>query len=100
MMALTKSGMLSVVVPTILESRDERGDIAEILVVASILPGKQGVNGVMEVIAPLSIDTIAAMGRIVKKAGVVEVAFGDQVKLAPDPLGELRGGNFEFSEEM
>src|SRR5215472_4296774 len=92
--------MLSVVVPAILESRDESGDVSEILVVASILPGKQGVNGVVEVIAPLSIDTIAAMGRIVKKAGVVQIAFGNQVKLAPDPLGELRGGIFEFSEEM
>src|SRR5581483_12133302 len=61
-------------------------DAPEVLVVAVPLAGEEGVQGVVEVVAPLGIQAVAPERRRADQPRVVQVALGDDVDPPAEPL--------------
>ena len=79
-----------------LEGPAEVGEVAEVLVVAGALAGQDGVESVVEVVAPGGVEAVAARLHRPHQPGVVEVALGDDEGpppgaglQGPDPPGDL-----------
>src|SRR5579864_1282169 len=92
--------ILPAIVPSILQSRDHRLDSAKILVIAALLLRQQRVHGMMEVIAPLRVESVAAMSSIEEQPRVVQIAFCNELDGPPQLLRELVGRFLEFCQEM
>ena len=53
---------------------------AEILIVAVPLPGQDGMQSVVKIVAPLRVQPITANRRLTDQSRVVEIAFGDEIE--------------------
>src|SRR5438093_10456355 len=62
---------------------------AKVLVVTSALAGEESVYGVMKVVIPLRIQTVAVRFSRQQEAPVIEITFPDDIHLASSPLREL-----------
>ncbi len=96
---LRRSAVLAVAVPAVvpgvqkwlLQHLGQLLGLAVVLVVALRLAGQIGVDGVMEVVAPLAIQAVTApLGRE-QQARIVEVALGDDGERAAAARGHLVG---------
>src|SRR5215471_925446 len=79
--ALSKRRIASVKHVWMLQCLCQIGEGAEILVIAGQLTGQNAVERMMEIIAPLRVDAVAAGFRCPHKSRIVQVAFGDQQQL-------------------
>src|SRR5579864_640369 len=92
--------ILTAVMPSVLQGRDQGGNIAEVFVVSAVLFREESVDGVMEVIAPLTIKTIPSVAGIAQQARIVEIAFRNYMKLAPYVFGEFCDGALQLRQKM
>ena len=79
MAALPVGRILPSIVPSVLEGRDQWLDSAEILVVAAPFIRQQRMDGMMEVIAPLRVKPITAVGPVEEQTRVVKIAFCNEL---------------------
>src|SRR6478672_9318810 len=100
MAALPVWRVLPAVVPSVLQRRDQRLDFTEILVIAARLFRHQRMHGMMEVIAPLRVESVAAMSSIEEQARVVEIAFCNELDRPTQLLREFVCRFLEFCQEM
>src|SRR5205814_4674760 len=75
MAALPMQGVLPAIVPPILKSGDQRLDSTEVLVIAAPFIRQQCMHRMMKVVAPLRVESVAAMSPIAEQARVVQIAF-------------------------
>src|SRR5947209_7477536 len=93
-------GILPPIVPPILESRDQRLDSAEILVIAARFIRQQRMYRMMEVVAPLRVESVAAMSPIAEQARVVKIAFRNELDWPAQFLREFVRRSLEFCQKM
>ncbi len=67
----------------------ELGQAAVVAVIALLFPRQKDVQRVMKIVAPLRIEPVASQPAGKDVAGHVEIAFGDEMKVAP--VGRGRG---------
>ena len=77
MPALAKSRILSVVIPPLLQRCSQRLDSLKVLVVAKVFLRQQRVKGVMEVVTPLSIETVTTNVGIAHDARIIQITLGN-----------------------
>lgn len=68
---------------TVAQGVCQRGQRAEIRIIALALAGYRGVDGVMDVVGPLRGQSIAAAIARGDHPGIIAVAFGDQRQRTP-----------------
>src|SRR5665213_4191273 len=71
-------GIISVVYESIVECFNEMVGFSEIFVITRFLPGKQGMQRMMKLVVPLSVQTISAFFLILDIPRIVQVYFTDQ----------------------
>src|SRR5688500_17059554 len=81
-----ESGELPGINETFAETLCEIADIPEVLVITRPFFSQQAVNGVMEIVRPLGIHSIATVLTRFDQARLIEAAFGDHVNLAAQLL--------------
>src|SRR6478735_4647683 len=100
MAALPVRRILPAIVPPVLESRDQRLDSAEILVVAPPFVRQQRMHRMMEVIAPLRVQSVTAVSPIAEQSRVVKIAFRNEMKWPPQFLRQFVRRSLEFCQKM
>src|SRR5689334_13407686 len=100
MAALPVGRILPSIVPSVLEGRDQWLDSAEILVVAAPFIRQQRMDGMMEVIAPLRVKPITAVGPVEEQTRVVKIAFCNELNRPAQLLREFVRRFLEFCQEM
>ena len=73
---------------------------AEISVIAMSLTGQHRVQGVVEIVAPLSIQSITTGGWGTHDARIIEIAFGDEMERPALALSAICGGLGQFRQNM
>ena len=58
-------------------------NLSEILIIAAIFAGEEGMERVVKVVAPLGVQPVAAVYRWGNDFTVVEVAFGEEEEASP-----------------
>ena len=82
MPSLSKAGILASEVPAFAKYGRQLRDVSEILVVARPFFRKQSVERVVEIVAPLPVDAVAAALARQNHARIIQVAFRDQMSLS------------------
>ncbi len=73
---------------------------AEVGVVTRALAGQKGVDGVMKIVGPLSVQAVAAGARRIDQADVVEIAFGDDVHGTSESRGFGLGHLLDLAQDV
>src|SRR6185295_10718925 len=97
---LPEARVLTGVDPGAGEGGGELSQAAEVGVVAGPLAGEDGVQRVVEVVAPLRVEAVAADGGLANDPRVVEVALRDHEQITTERAGELRDARAQRFEEM
>lgn len=98
--AAAEGGVAAVIDKGLLEGLGEISERAEIRVVAIPLPSQHGVQGMVEVIAPLRVEAIPPDFRGPHNAGIVQVTLRDEDQVAPEVRGEGVHLGRELFEEV
>ena len=73
---------------------------AEVLVVAVAFAGKNGVQRVMKIVAPLRVQPVTAGGGRAHDTRVVEIALGDEMERPALALSAVSGGFGQFRQDV
>src|SRR5665213_4092700 len=93
-------GIISVVYKGIVECFNEMVRFSEIFVITRFLPGKQGMQRMMKLVVPLSVQTISAFVLILDIPGIVQVYFTDQQFPATPSFFHCHGVLFQLLYKM
>src|SRR5579871_5864612 len=96
MSSVAKVRVTAVVNPCVLQSLGEISYCAKVGIITSTLPCQDRMQRMMEIIAPLRVDPIAAEFARFHDPGVIEVAFGDQYQ----PPAKLTLQSSDFAREL
>src|ERR1700722_3996063 len=100
MAALAVVGMLSAVIPAVSQRCRQRRNASEIRVIPEVFPRQQGVNRMMEINAPMGVDSVNTPLSISKEARIVHFPLRDQVERATKSSGQVSDRRLEFCQEM
>src|SRR5712692_6372440 len=87
MAALAKGGIVAGVDIALRQGVSEMGQCPKVLIVPKPLFREQRVQGMVEAVVPLRIQSISPEGRSTEQARVVQITLGNQIDLPLQPLG-------------
>src|SRR5580698_7719933 len=96
MSSVAKVRVMAVVNPCVLQGLGEISDCAKVGIVTNTLSCQHRMQRVMEIIAPLRVDPVAAEFARFHEPGIVEVAFRDQYQ----PATKLTLQSSDFAREL
>src|SRR5581483_2900135 len=92
--------ILPPIVPAIFQARNQGLNAPEVLVVAPVLLGEEGVDRVMKVIGPLGIEPVTSVAGIAQESGVIQITLGDKMNWATQSLRQLSRRRLQFGQEV
>ena len=83
-----------------IEGLDDLLGAAEVGEIAPAFAGQQGVHGMVEIVAPLRVESVTSRLRRIEQAHVVQIALGNDVHAAAEPPGLFVGRLLDLPQDV